>query len=65
MRLLWQGGEHTHRGDFYDVFQARLYTLPEEPVTTRRGSSVSGKRSSRRSFVNGTRSRHKTRTRGA
>ena len=32
MRLLWQGGEHTHRGDFYDVEQARLYTLPEQPV---------------------------------
>jgi G6PDH family F420-dependent oxidoreductase len=32
MRLLWQGGEQTHRGDFYDVEQARLYTLPEEPV---------------------------------
>ena len=32
MRLLWSGGEQTHRGDFYDVEQARLYTLPEEPV---------------------------------
>src|SRR5215207_5530625 len=32
MRLLWSGGEHTHRGDFYDVEQARLYTLPDEPV---------------------------------
>jgi coenzyme F420-dependent glucose-6-phosphate dehydrogenase len=32
MRLLWQGGEQTHRGDFYDVEQARLYTLPEQPV---------------------------------
>jgi coenzyme F420-dependent glucose-6-phosphate dehydrogenase len=32
MRLLWEGGEHTHRGDFYDVEQARLYTLPEQPV---------------------------------
>ena len=32
MRLLWQGGEQTHRGDFYDVVAARLYTLPEEPV---------------------------------
>jgi coenzyme F420-dependent glucose-6-phosphate dehydrogenase len=32
MRLLWQGGEHTHRGAFYDVEQARLYTLPEQPV---------------------------------
>ena len=32
MRLLWQGGEQTHRGEFYDVEDARLYTLPEEPV---------------------------------
>ena len=32
MRLLWQGGEQTHRGDFYDVEQARLYTLPDQPV---------------------------------
>jgi coenzyme F420-dependent glucose-6-phosphate dehydrogenase len=32
MRLLWQGGYQTHRGDFYDVEQARLYTLPDEPV---------------------------------
>jgi coenzyme F420-dependent glucose-6-phosphate dehydrogenase len=32
MRLLWQGGEQSFRGDFYDVEQARLYTLPDEPV---------------------------------
>jgi coenzyme F420-dependent glucose-6-phosphate dehydrogenase len=32
MRLLWQGGAQTHRGDYYDVEQARLYTLPDEPV---------------------------------
>jgi coenzyme F420-dependent glucose-6-phosphate dehydrogenase len=32
MRLLWEGGEQTHRGDFYDLEQARLYTLPEQPV---------------------------------
>jgi coenzyme F420-dependent glucose-6-phosphate dehydrogenase len=31
IRLLWQGGYQTHRGDFFDVEQARLYTLPEEP----------------------------------
>jgi coenzyme F420-dependent glucose-6-phosphate dehydrogenase len=31
MRLLWRGGEETHRGDFYDVEQARVYTLPEQP----------------------------------
>jgi G6PDH family F420-dependent oxidoreductase len=31
IRLLWQGGYQTHRGEFYDVEQARLYTLPDEP----------------------------------
>ncbi len=31
MRLLWEGGYQTHRGEFYDVEQARLYTLPDEP----------------------------------
>jgi coenzyme F420-dependent glucose-6-phosphate dehydrogenase len=32
MRLLWQGGYQTHRGKHYTVEQARIYTLPEEPV---------------------------------
>jgi G6PDH family F420-dependent oxidoreductase len=32
MRLLWLGGEQTHRGRFYTVDHARVYTLPEEPV---------------------------------
>jgi G6PDH family F420-dependent oxidoreductase len=32
MRLLWQGGYQTHRGAYYDVENARLYTLPDEPV---------------------------------
>jgi coenzyme F420-dependent glucose-6-phosphate dehydrogenase len=31
MRLLWQGGERTHRGRHYTVDHARLYTLPDEP----------------------------------
>jgi coenzyme F420-dependent glucose-6-phosphate dehydrogenase len=31
MGLLWQGGRQTHRGEFYAVEQARLYTLPAEP----------------------------------
>jgi G6PDH family F420-dependent oxidoreductase len=31
MQLLWQGGYQTHRGEYYDVDQARLYTLPDEP----------------------------------
>jgi coenzyme F420-dependent glucose-6-phosphate dehydrogenase len=32
MRLLWQGDYQTHRGKHYTVENARLYTLPEEPV---------------------------------
>jgi coenzyme F420-dependent glucose-6-phosphate dehydrogenase len=32
MRLLWQGGEQTHRGRHYTVDHARVYTLPEEDV---------------------------------
>ncbi len=31
IRLLWQGGYQTHRGEYYDLEQARLYTLPAEP----------------------------------
>jgi coenzyme F420-dependent glucose-6-phosphate dehydrogenase len=31
IRQLWEGGFQTFRGEFYDVEQARLYTLPEEP----------------------------------
>ena len=32
MRLLWQGGTQSYHGAFYTVENARLYTLPEEPV---------------------------------
>jgi coenzyme F420-dependent glucose-6-phosphate dehydrogenase len=32
MRLLWQGGEQTHRGKHYTVDHARIYTLPDQPV---------------------------------
>jgi coenzyme F420-dependent glucose-6-phosphate dehydrogenase len=32
IRLLWGGGEQTHRGEHYTVDHARLYTLPEEPI---------------------------------
>src|SRR3954468_15373234 len=32
IRLLWQGGEQTHRGKHYTVDHATLYTLPEQPV---------------------------------
>jgi len=31
MRLLWQGGNHSHRGRHYTVENARVYTLPDEP----------------------------------
>ena len=31
MRLLWEGGEQTHRGKHYTVDHARIYTLPDEP----------------------------------
>ena len=31
IRLLWQGGEQTHRGQHYTVDHARIYTLPDEP----------------------------------
>jgi G6PDH family F420-dependent oxidoreductase len=32
IRLLWEGGEQTHRGKHYTVDHARLYTLPEQPI---------------------------------
>lgn len=31
IRLLWEGGEKTFRGLYYEVENARLYTLPDEP----------------------------------
>ena len=31
IRLLWQGGSVDHRGRYYTVENARLYTLPDEP----------------------------------
>ena len=30
IRLLWQGGNQTHRGEHYRVENARVYTLPDE-----------------------------------
>jgi coenzyme F420-dependent glucose-6-phosphate dehydrogenase len=32
MRLLWQGGEQTHRGEHYTVDHARVYDLPDDGV---------------------------------
>jgi coenzyme F420-dependent glucose-6-phosphate dehydrogenase len=31
IRLLWEGGTQTHRGFYYTVERARIYTLPDEP----------------------------------
>jgi G6PDH family F420-dependent oxidoreductase len=31
MRLLWQGGQRSHRGRHYTVENARIYTLPDAP----------------------------------
>ncbi len=31
IRLLWQGGQQSHRGKHYTVENARIYTLPDEP----------------------------------
>jgi coenzyme F420-dependent glucose-6-phosphate dehydrogenase len=32
MRMLWKGGERTHRGRHYVVDHARVYTLPEKEI---------------------------------
>ncbi len=32
MRQLWQGGNQTFRGAYYSLENARLYTLPDEPM---------------------------------
>jgi G6PDH family F420-dependent oxidoreductase len=32
IRLLWEGGVKSHRGKHYTVQNARIYTLPEQPV---------------------------------
>ena len=31
IRLLWQGGNHSHHGRYFRVENARLYTLPDSP----------------------------------
>lgn len=31
IRTLWEGGQRSHHGTHYDVENARLFTLPEEP----------------------------------
>ena len=32
MRMLWQGGFQSYEGDYFHVEDARIYTLPEEPM---------------------------------
>jgi G6PDH family F420-dependent oxidoreductase len=32
LRLLWQGGQHSFYGEFFEVENARIYDLPDEPV---------------------------------
>src|SRR5215218_11067372 len=32
MRMLWEGGEQTHRGEHYTVDHCRIYDLPDEPI---------------------------------
>jgi coenzyme F420-dependent glucose-6-phosphate dehydrogenase len=39
MRLLWQGGNQSHHGKYYTVENARLYTLPDQPVQLMIGAS--------------------------
>lgn len=41
MRLLWQGGNQSHHGKHYTVENARIYTLPEQPVQIMMGASGS------------------------
>jgi G6PDH family F420-dependent oxidoreductase len=41
IRLLWQGGQHSHHGRFFTVENARLYTLPAElpPIVVAAGGA--------------------------
>jgi G6PDH family F420-dependent oxidoreductase len=32
MALLWEGGYHSYRGEWFDVEDARVFDLPDEPV---------------------------------
>lgn len=34
MRLLWEGGYHSYRGEYFDVEDARVFDLPDDPVPT-------------------------------
>lgn len=39
IRMLWEGGRHSHEGDYYTVEDARLYSLPDEPPPLLVGAS--------------------------
>src|SRR5438132_3569863 len=43
IRLLWQGGTESHRGRYYSVDNARIYTLPQElpPIYVAAGGTKS------------------------
>jgi G6PDH family F420-dependent oxidoreductase len=43
IRLLWEGGEKTYRGDHYTVENARVFTLPDErpPIAVAAGGEIS------------------------
>jgi G6PDH family F420-dependent oxidoreductase len=45
MRLLWQGGYHSYRGDHFTVEDARVFDLPDRPVPI--GVAASGPESVR------------------
>ena len=42
MRLLWKGGWQTHYGRYYTVQQARIFTMPDEPVPIMIAASKQG-----------------------
>src|SRR5579862_3883785 len=42
IRLLWKGGWQTHYGKYYTVEQARIFTIPAEPVTIMIAASKPG-----------------------
>lgn len=42
LRLLWGGGMRSHRGSYFTVENARLYTLPDEPPRIMVAASRSG-----------------------
>lgn len=42
MRAMWSGKEMSFRGDFYTVQDARIYTLPDEPIRVMVAAAKSG-----------------------